>query len=284
LAEGASSPYFFVYRRTSDFEFREVFHSHPEMEFTYVHEGYGTLFVDGQSYGIEPNSLLVFRPFQLHRVQIDVSPGRPFIRTNLQFDPALLKPYLALFPALRTLIHQLMEDKKSSIPIYKTETLHRLTAVAQLFHQASRHVAPREAFEEYILFLLNFLREFSKIWSRPHAESRIQSGHHDRAAQIMQWVEARYREPIRLELMAKELHMSHYYLSHLFKETTGTTIMAYIQATRIRHACMLLMQTSLSIPEIGARVGLPNPSHFCKVFKASMSVSPHQFRLRARQE
>ncbi|WJH32905.1 AraC family transcriptional regulator [Paenibacillus sp. CC-CFT747] len=274
-----SGPLEFEYRRTSRHEFKEVFHSHREAEFTYVHEGTGQLILEGKTYEIQADTLLVFRPFQLHRIQVDVGPDRPFIRTPVIFAPGLLKPYLAVFPLLKTAFQKITETGYRSDPVYRLKPGNPLPELLSRFSQ-SGEPSSGEMNESYILFLLNFLKEVTRMPGIPSPEIRIHSDHHDRAEEAMKWVEAHHQEPVRLERMAKALHMSPYHLSHFFKRATGTTVMAYLQATRIKHACMLLMQTALSIPEIGARVGLPNSSHFCKVFKNEMSISPHQYRLK----
>ncbi|MGP3783696.1 helix-turn-helix transcriptional regulator [Paenibacillus sp. 1A_MP2] len=95
----------------------------------------------------------------------------------------------------------------------------------------------------------------------------------------MQWIEEHFNEAFRLEDIADTLHLSPYHLSHIFKKATGTTIVAYAQATRIRHACVLLTSTTHTVPEIGHRVGMSSPSYFCKVFRNATGTTPHQYRL-----
>ncbi|MFE5321922.1 AraC family transcriptional regulator [Paenibacillus sp. NPDC056579] len=272
----------FHYRRTSEVVFKEVFHAHLEMEFTYVHEGCGNLIIEGTTYPIGPGMLMVFHPFQLHRVQMEVKPGQPFVRSMMMFDPATLQPYWDPFPGLKGFF-QLLKQQKALKPVMPISESDPLVSLMGHFHESRAAMSPNEIGEEFHFFLLGYLRQLRRIWQdqQPEAESTGTSRYHHHAEEIMKWIELHYHEPFRLEQMAAELHLSRYHLAHLFKEATGTTILAYVQATRIRHACVWLTKSksALTVPEIGARVGIPNPSHFCKVFRETMGITPHQYRL-----
>jgi AraC-like DNA-binding protein len=275
-------PFLFEYQRTSPpGAFSEVFHAHPEMEFTYVHEGAGNLIIEGKTYAIESGSLMVFQPFQLHRVQIQ--PESSFIRSLIIFDPAVLQPYWDSFPALRGFYQTFKQQQMKGAPVYSIHSADPLLLLLNQFHSSLSGILRHEAREEYAFFLLSFLRQFKRIWQAPEEQPAPVVKYHHRAEEVMQWIDRHYQEPFRLEEMAGELHLSRYHIAHLFKEATGTTVLAYVQATRMRHACILLSKTSLTIPEIGVRVGIPNPSYFCRVFRETMGTTPHQYRLQVQK-
>lgn len=274
-----SHPLEFVYRRTSDRHFFEVFHAHSQMEFTYVHEGTGNLIIEGKSYAIEPNTLMIFQPFQLHRVQIDVAPEQPFVRTVIMFEPVLLKAYWSSFPMLEDLFHHIL-NRSDGKPLYGIQQSELLIALLKQFNESLTDMSEHERNEEAHFFLLSFLRQLKPLWQKPDdSSSSIERRHSHRAEEIMQWIEMHYHESFKLEQMGNDLHLSPYHLAHLFKQATGSTIFDYTKATRIRHASIFLIQTMLTIPEIGARVGIPDPSYFCKVFREKMGSTPHQYRL-----
>ncbi|SFK82710.1 AraC-like ligand binding domain-containing protein [Paenibacillus sp. 1_12] len=274
-----SDPFQFDYRRTSELQFREVFHAHPQMEFTYVHRGSGNLIIEGKTYSIEPSTLMIFQPFQLHRVQMHVTSDSPFIRTVMMFDPALLKPYWASFPVIERFFLDL-QKQASGKPIHSIRESEPIITHLGTFNETRSKLNEHEIKEEFHFFLLGFLRQLKTLWHKPDDDPSIPARrHHHRAEEVMQWIEEHYQEAFNLEQLAKELHLSPYHIAHLFKQATGATIVAYTQATRIRHACVHLITSSLTVPEIGARVGIPNPSYFCRVFRQTMGSTPHQYRL-----
>lgn len=274
----------FHYRRTSAHRFFEVFHAHSQMEFTYVHEGNGNLIIEGKRYPIEPNTLMIFQPFQLHRVQVDVTSEMPFVRTVIMFDPVQLARYLPSFPILESFFDNLLK-RMDSIPLYGIRESELFSEFPSPHNESLSDMSIHEQQEENNFFLLSFIRNMKPLWQKlkiqPLASTRR---HSHRAEEIMQWIEDHYTESFKLDQMANDLHLSPYHLAHLFKRATGSTIVEYTKATRIRHASIYLIQTSLTIPEIGTRIGIPDPSYFCKVFRQQMGSTPHQYRLHIQKQ
>lgn len=62
----------------------------------------------------------------------------------------------------------------------------------------------------------------------------------------------------------------------------GVTPSDYINTQRMDHAARRLTGTSDSLTEIAAECGIPNLSHFHKLFLAAYGVTPQRYR-RARQ-
>ncbi|MCR8635730.1 AraC family ligand binding domain-containing protein [Paenibacillus radicis (ex Xue et al. 2023)] len=73
--------------------FREVRHSHPGLEIIYVHEGCGHVVLNQQRYIIQPGTLLYYKPYQQHQVQMNIDAENPYIRSMFLFEPALLWDY-----------------------------------------------------------------------------------------------------------------------------------------------------------------------------------------------
>jgi YesN/AraC family two-component response regulator len=47
---------------------------------------------------------------------------------------------------------------------------------------------------------------------------------------------------------------------------------------RIRYACRLLDTTTLTVREVGYRVGYEDPYYFSRMFRKLMGLSPRQYR------
>jgi AraC-like DNA-binding protein len=97
---------------------------------------------------------------------------------------------------------------------------------------------------------------------------------------ILGWIEHHYAKPFQLEPLAKELHLSTFHLSHLFKEATGISITEYITVRRMHQAVLLLTSTDKPITRIAEEIGITSCSYFCKLFKSRMGTTPHQYRKR----
>ena len=95
-------------RRTSTTTFREIFHAHAQMEVTYIHDGYGQLITEGQAFPLKPGTLMIFRPFQLHQVQIQVTDEHPFVRSVLMYDLDVLKETWRYFTATHHFVQEFL--------------------------------------------------------------------------------------------------------------------------------------------------------------------------------
>ena len=69
-----------------------------------------------------------------------------------------------------------------------------------------------------------------------------------------------------------------YYMCHLFKKTTGTTIGDYKKELKITKAKKMLVSTDMKIGDISTVCGFMDDSYFSKVFKAAEGISPGQYR------
>lgn len=68
------------------------------------------------------------------------------------------------------------------------------------------------------------------------------------------------------------------YLSSLFKQDTGTTIVDYINSQRVDRAAVLLATTDRSIAAVAAAVGILDVNYFTKIFKKQLGTTSTQYR------
>lgn len=68
------------------------------------------------------------------------------------------------------------------------------------------------------------------------------------------------------------------YLSRVFSEQTGYTVMEYLTRLRIRRAAELLRDRSLQVKEVMIRSGYRDPSYFGQVFRRFLGLTPSEFR------
>ena len=78
--------------------------------------------------------------------------------------------------------------------------------------------------------------------------------------------------------MGEALHISPYYLSHVFKQMSGYSPVQYLLRRRIGEAQTLLITTDLSITRIAELVGYDTQSYFNLQFTKNVGMSPGKFR------
>lgn len=73
-------------------------------------------------------------------------------------------------------------------------------------------------------------------------------------------------------------HISTSHLARIYRNTSGITLSRRLFQFRIIRAKQLLLESSLPISEISLQVGYTNFSHFTKIFRNEIGVTPSDFR------
>jgi len=101
----------------------------------------------------------------------------------------------------------------------------------------------------------------------------------DRRVQVVRvLLEGSFDRKLGLRDMSAEVNLSPWRLAHLFKSETGMSPQRYLTLVRLQRAKVQLETSFLSVQEIGAAVGIPNPSQFTKSFKAAYGMTPVEYR------
>ncbi len=92
------------------------------------------------------------------------------------------------------------------------------------------------------------------------------------------YITERYNKEISLDDVSREVDISPYYFSKLFKEETGENFIEYLTGIRIEKAKQLLAGSGLSMKEICAEIGYSDPNYFSRIFKKNAGVTPTEFK------
>jgi AraC-like DNA-binding protein len=88
---------------------------------------------------------------------------------------------------------------------------------------------------------------------------------------------------LRIDEVAKLVHLSASYFSRSFKSTTGHAYSDFVVSTRIEMAKKLLLTTNKSISEIALACGLADQSHLTRVFSRIVGFPPNTWRRQLRR-
>lgn len=105
------------------------------------------------------------------------------------------------------------------------------------------------------------------------------------AAELLrEYLNAHYREDVKINLIAESMNYSAGHLSRVFQQSFDISPNKYLIKLRIQHACQLLTSDDeLTASAVGAMVGYPEPGYFTRIFKKYVGISPQQYRNEMRQ-
>ena len=95
--------------------------------------------------------------------------------------------------------------------------------------------------------------------------------------QACAYLEQHYAECVALDAIASALHVSPYYLSHVFSEESDFTLFSYLTSLRMERAKALLREGQLNVSEVARAVGYGTPNYFAKVFRKHVGCAPRAY-------
>lgn len=97
-------------------------------------------------------------------------------------------------------------------------------------------------------------------------------------AKAKSYINANYHKEISLDEVSREVDISPYYFSKIFKDETGENFIEYVTGIRMEKAKELLVSSGLSMKEICAKIGYSDPNYFSRTFKKNVGVTPTEYK------
>ena len=154
--------------------------------------------------------------------------------------------------------------------------------ILALFKRLTKLKSPESALEEverrgYLLALFGKLLAMMKLTNTTQSES------HSLKA-IVNYCTKNYTKELSLSVLEQELHISKYYISHLFSDKLHIGFNDYINSLRVSFACHHLRHSDRSVTEISDLVGFGTLRTFNRAFFKQMGRTPSEYRRAAPSE
>ena len=226
----------------------------PHIGFLYITSGEVLVDVDGTPFLCQPGQFLLIPQHSPFTIRYD----NEAIGYTGGFSPALLSDAQAI--------------RFLSAPLHQGFWFDEGAFIGMLFNMLARSFAKGDRIfvEKGLDLLLSCIKpEYSA--AVPPAVNRF-----------LESVFAPDRLPGSIASYAEEACISENYLSRLVKQSTGRSVGAWIDIVRIQRAKRMLSETTLSIIDVAAAVGLEDQSYFARLFKRETGLTPSAFRKKIR--
>jgi AraC-like DNA-binding protein len=105
-----------------------------------------------------------------------------------------------------------------------------------------------------------------------------QDGVDPRIKQVEGYIQMHYSDRLQMSQLASVAGLSTTYLSCLFRQETGSTVVDYIRNIRICKAKTLLRYADIPVTEVAWQCGYQDNSYFTREFKKASGCSPLEYR------
>lgn len=264
----------FELQHKRDFRLKDVaLHHHDFYEIYFLIAGDVTYLVESKIIHVMPGDILLIPPREQHQVLI-----RPemsvYERYVLWVEPRMLSKLSSPLSDLQKLLspgsNQLRLKPEARVEILSIlEALHR-----ERTSQDYGADLLRESLLTQLLVTIN--RLLAKDGSQLDEDTRMNTI----VAQVINYVNLHYSDPISLDLLAEKFFVSKFHLSHEFNRQVGTSLYRYIQRKRLLIARQLLDQGQKP-SQVCPACGFSDYTGFYRAFKAEYGISPRQYALRS---
>lgn len=274
-----------VYRVKSDPKFSRGWHFHPEFELTYIQASQGRRLVGDAIENYRTGDLVLLGSNLPHMWRSE-DPVKESSRRRalhraivIQFTESFLGTQFFNLPELENVQELLRRANRGLLIVGTTrdEVASRMAAIAKLGRF------------ERLIELLQILHTLSRGKNDIREICRTavvgvpSNGLQRRIDRVFRHLHEHYTMPIVQTEVASLLGMNPASFSRFFKKTTGITFVECVGELRVSHACNLLVDTDLSVLEIGLRSGFNNLSNFNRRFLHLKKSTPREYRKRHAQ-
>lgn len=230
-----------------------------------------------ESYTYDPaHFLLVAVDLPVISHVAEATPQEPFLSFCLDIDPRQIS---ALITEADLPVMPGNSASKRGITIGCIDSL-LLDAVTRLLRllETSQHIAvlaPHIIRE--ILYLLLVSGQGTALRQIAFASGKKQG-----IVQALHWLKGHFAEPMRIEALARESHMSPSAFHHHFKAVTAMTPLQYQKRLRLEEARRLMLEEAVDVGTAGFQVGYESLSQFSREYRRLFGEPPRRDLARLR--
>lgn len=254
-----------------------IVHDHTFFELTYVYDGTCEQNINGQQVKLRTGDFLVMPPGVRHSISVfdkSIVIQIPVKKATLQY---------IFFNFLRTdnilsmfFINSIYAQHINDYIIFHSGTDFEIkNAVASLLLECTN----RDAYWQTIM--INTTMNIFSLLLRNYEQSvelpSIVKKSDVQRFGLVRFIQDNYKD-VTLNKIAQKFHYTPEYTSKLIKETTGMNFKQILQTVRIDRAEFLLLDTSLTVTNIGIEVGYDTTEHFIRTFKKLKGMTPNTYR------
>ena len=272
-----------VYIHISDnISFNNYIHRHDFLELIYVISGTATHIIEDTSYTVKKGNVVLVNYGVPHAFSYDTESDEPFLTYDLLFTPDFFnvsgmenKEFYSL--ASSYLFSSIFTEFKTQ-ELFKNLVKTNSKDFHSLFVKIHNEYTLREKGFQNIIrahlieLITKLFREIDK------QQPSFTQSHRELVEKAIDHMRENYKSHISLDDIVSGMFLSKNYFRQIFKKTTGISVSSYIQDLRIREACRLLEETTLSSQEIAGKCGFNDMKFFYQTFKKAIGMTPMEYK------
>lgn len=248
-------------------------HIHNFYEIFLLLEGDVEVYINDSKNHIRPGTLILFNDHEVHKSKL-ITPGI-YRRCFIHIPPALLHRHSTAITNLSECFYN-REPGTCNIFLLETEQnnfiLQNLKKMIEV--QRTKPLGYDVLTESYLIQILVMV---NCLFENQLFTSDLSDKYPALIKEIMSYLDEHLLDELTLEQIAQAFFMDKYYICHIFKKETGTTLFRFLLLKRISLSRILLAQGK-NITEACFQSGFRNYNNFITIFRKCTGCTPKQYK------
>lgn len=239
-------------------------------EISYIMSGKGWFSSNGIETRVNVGDIYINSSNQMHGLRADENSKLRFAYLAFAFNHQSYLPELDVMKDFfKNIQNPLLKDKNYIRYLF-------INLIGEFYQQSYMSETLIENYIQQII-ILTYRSSFTDVF-KYHKKKNSEFALGETVYTMIKYIEDNINDIVTVNQIAKDLGYNNSYISHLFKNRTGMTILSFINQKKIDKAIALLEFGNMSISQIASHLNFPNTNSFNKVFKRVMGVSPTQYK------
>lgn len=234
-------------------------HMHYEIEYFLLLEGETVVYIDSMEYKMTAGDLCVVFPNQIHQFRTVSDEKYMLIIFSPDMIPELTETFTSRIPRSAVI-------RASELSSDCEKIIRKMGEI-----NSSMGEYRRVQMRGLLLTLFGFVLDKMSLTDVKSVSSHA-------LKTVVNYCARNFSRDLSLSILEEDLHISKYYISHLFSMKLKVRFNDYINSLRINDACRQLRQTDKTVTEISECVGFNTLRTFNRAFVRQIGMSPSEYR------
>ncbi len=241
-------------------------HWHQPYEIVRVVSGNLTVYLDDNAVPVNADEVVFINQEIIHGYEpIDCT------YEVIDFDS---KAILTRTSLCKDILHTFANNEFRILPFHPIKNADLYDITNRLFRLAAQDTRDKD-----LLLLSTLFELLGTIYIQHHYTDNFQdSKNTHRFRPLLDHIDSSFMNPITTAEMAYVCKMSPNHFLKVFHDYFGQAPHEFLNTYRLERACVLLINTDLSITDIACDCGFYDASYFVKVFKKYKGLTPKKYR------
>ena len=235
-------------------------HFHDAIEIVFTISGTSTAICNGVKYPLSPGSIFFAASNEVHSFNNRSDDTAGLV---IDIEPQILLVSASQFKDAIPISH-IWEDSAMQNPLWElVDFIHRHT-------YGDRCNLPQDTLTTLTSSILTFLLDCVELERATLPNATI--------TEILNDCQEHFTEPMSLEVLSNELHLSVSHISRIFSHKLKISFSDYLNGLRLNKAISLLNESQITITKAATYAGFPTSQTFNRIFMAQFGMTPTQYR------